>query len=130
MQAGSRVTGTERSPSADEVLIHLDGITHSKGFTSAPRKGQLLRYLVERALAGEPTTEYAIGVDIFERPASFNPGDDSIVRTETTRLRQKLRDYYASHPRSDGFRIELPPRSYTPVFVPSRAAVEPAAEAA
>jgi serine/threonine-protein kinase len=77
----------------------------------------LLRYLAERALSGEAINEYAIGVDVFERPASFDPRIESIVRTEAARLRQKLKDYYASEGCGDRVLIEIPLRSYEPAFV-------------
>jgi TolB-like protein/tetratricopeptide (TPR) repeat protein len=123
MQLGGAVSDRERAPAAREVLAHLDAVTRSPGFASAPKNGQLLRYLVERVLAGQTATEYGIGVDVFERLESFNPSEDSVVRTAITRLRQKLREYYAADGQADGIRIQLPPRSYTPVFV----AVAPAA---
>src|ERR1039457_5788493 len=117
MEAGINPPGSLHGPSASEVLVHLEAVARSPGFVAAPRKGQLLRYLVTRSLAGEATNEYAIGVDIFGRPESFDPREDSIVRTEATRLRQKLRQYYQSEGQSGRLRIELPLRSYTPVFV-------------
>jgi serine/threonine-protein kinase len=106
----------------EDVLAHLDAVASSPGFVSAPRKIQFLRYLVERALGGQTVTEYAAGVDVFDRPESFNPSEDSIVRTEATRLRQKLREYYATH--RDGLRIELPLRSLTPIFISPNPAID------
>jgi TolB-like protein len=102
---------------ADETLALLDAIATSPVLATAPRRVQLLRYLVNRALAGEVVNEYAIGVDVFERTESFDPRTDSIVRTETSRLRQKLKEYYSAKGRADRVRIELPVRSYTPTFV-------------
>ena len=102
---------------ADEILAILDVIATSPVFATAPRRVQLLRYLVNRALAGEVVNEYAIGVDVFERTESFDPRTDSIVRTETSRLRQKLKEYYSAKGRADRVRIELPVRSYVPTFV-------------
>jgi TolB-like protein/Tfp pilus assembly protein PilF len=125
VNAASNLPDNHQSPAAKEVLSHLAAVTGSPGFTAAPRKAQFLRYLVERALAGHSVTEYAAGVDVFGRPPTFNPSEDSIVRTEATRLRQKLREYYATHVPADGIRIELPLRSYTPVFVTSSAPIEP-----
>jgi adenylate cyclase len=106
----------------EDVLAHLEAVASSPGFVSAPRKIQFLRYLVERALGGQTVTEYAAGVDVFDRPGSFNPNEDSIVRTEATRLRQKLREYYATQ--RDGLRIELPLRSLTPIFIASNPAID------
>jgi len=111
-------------------MSHLEAVIGSPGFAAAPRKGQFLRYLVERALAGQTVTEYAAGVDVFERPPTFNPGEDSIVRTEASRLRHKLREYYATQDAANGIRIELPLRSYTPRFVRTSPPIEPVSASA
>jgi hypothetical protein len=94
-QAQSAVGWTSLTPSeAREVRAALERILASPGFSSAARRSHLLRYLIEQALAGrgDKVTEYGIGLDVFERPPSFDPRIDSIVRTEASRLRQKLRE--------------------------------------
>ncbi len=101
-----------------EVRAALERVLASPGFASAARRSRLLRYLVEHALAGSggDVTEYGIGLDVFERPPSFDPRVDSIVRTETSRLRQKLREYYAARNGGEPIHIEIPPRSYVPLI--------------
>ena len=78
----------------------------------------MLRYLVEHTLKGDADkiNEYAIGLEVFQRPASFDPRIESVVRTEFSRLRQRLRDYYAEDGRRDSIVIEFPPRSYVASF--------------
>lgn len=100
------------------IRAHIEAVTASPVLASSPRRVQLLVYLCDRALngAGEPVNEYAVGVDVFEKPPSFDPRIDSIVRTEMGRLRQKLHDYYAGESHPSGLRIELPLRSYVPAF--------------
>jgi Tfp pilus assembly protein PilF len=100
------------------VRNHVEGIVTSPVFGNSARRAQLLRYLVEKTLAGEEIqiSEYAIGVDVFGRPKTFDPRTGSIVRTEMTRLRQKLKEYY-SQTGSSPIVIELPLRIYVPVFV-------------
>ena len=107
------------SAQRDEIRGQLARLLATPAFASALRRGQLLRYLVERTLAGEGDgiNEYAIGLDVFEKPASFDPRIESIVRNEAGRLRQKLRDYYAESGSQDRVLIELPPRGYKPAFV-------------
>ncbi|MGO4880814.1 MAG: tetratricopeptide repeat protein [Bryobacteraceae bacterium] len=107
------------SAQRDEIRSQLARLLATPTFASSLRRGQLLRYLVERALAGEGDgiNEYAIGLDVFEKPASFDPRIESIVRNEAGRLRQKLRDYYAESGRQDRVLIELPPRGYKPAFM-------------
>jgi tetratricopeptide (TPR) repeat protein len=105
-----------------EIRNHVETIIGSAAFGSSVRRAQLFRYLVERTLAGEERqlTEYAIGVDVLGRPKTFDPRTESIVRTEMTRLRQKLKEYYSQAVTPGGsapIAIELPLRSYVPAFV-------------
>jgi TolB-like protein/Flp pilus assembly protein TadD len=106
------------SAQRDEIRSQLARLLATTAFASSIRRGQLLRYLVEKTLAGtgDGINEYAIGLDVFEKPASFDPRIESIVRNEAGRLRQKLKDYYAETGRQDRVLIELPPRGYKPVF--------------
>ncbi len=94
-------------------------------------RARLLKYLADAARDpdAKPVTEYAIGLDVYDRPASFDPRLDSIVRTELSRLRQKLKEYYAGEGRAEPLVIEIPPRSYVPVFTP-RAMTGTSADAA
>jgi TolB-like protein len=115
------------STAQQEIRAHVETVIASI-FASSPRRAQLLRYLCNRTLdgEGEQVNEYGVGLDVFERPASFDPRIDSIVRTEMGRLRQKLKDYYAGGARASTVQIELPLRSYVPAFrfVKSEGAVE------
>jgi TolB-like protein len=101
------------------IRAQLEQVLSAPAFASSARRAQLLRYLVERALTDdhEGVNEYAIGVDVFGRPPSFDPRIESIVRTQVSRLRQRLAEYYADEGRQDRILIEIPLRSYTPAFV-------------
>jgi len=92
------------------------------------RRGQLLRYLVEQKLAGNggQVTEYGIALDVFERPASFDPRTEATVRAEMSRLRRTLTDHYEGPGAADPWRIVLPGRGYVPVLEQQdRPAVQP-----
>ncbi len=60
--------------------------------------------------------EYLIGTEVYERKPSFHPSEDSIVRTEAHRLRNKLKKYYESVGKGDPVVIYYRPGSYVPVF--------------
>jgi adenylate cyclase len=114
----SEHTSSQDSAGQQAIRDHIEAVIASPTLSSSPRRAQLLRYLCARTLdgAGDQVNEYAIGVDVFDKPASFDPRIDSIVRTEMGRLRQKLKEYYAGESRPSTVRIELPLRSYVPVF--------------
>jgi TolB-like protein/Flp pilus assembly protein TadD len=110
-------------PPPTEVLQELDRVVSSAGFASAGRLAPFLRFLVERALAGEPVKEVVAGVEVFGRPADYDPRLDPIVRVEARRLRARLAEYYAASGAGDPIVIELPRGGYTPVFTPATEAV-------
>lgn len=106
------------SPSTDEVRAELDRILSSSAFTSAGRLARLLRYVVERSLAGEgdQLKEYVLGVEVFDRGDQYDPRLDSIVRVEARRLRARLEEYYRNAGATDAVVITIPRGSYAPVF--------------
>jgi len=103
---------------SNEIRATLERLLGTQHFSAASRRGQLLRYLVDHTLKGDADkiNEYAIGLEVFQRPASFDPRIESVVRTEFSRLRQRLRDYYLEDGRRDSIVIEFPPRSYVASF--------------
>jgi TolB-like protein len=105
-------------PTADEIRAQLDRVVASEGFANADRMSAFLRYVVERALAGESDQikEYAIGVDVFGRNGSYDPRLDSIVRVEARRLRAKVDEYYATKGGRDPVIIGLRRGTYVPSF--------------
>jgi len=113
--------------SPDEIRLQLDRVLASATFASADRMSGFLRYVVERALAGEgeQIKEYVIGVAVFGRGDDYDPRLDSIVRVEARRLRTKIDEYYAADGRDDTIVIAIPRGSYSPTFeqrVPQAAA--------
>ncbi len=102
---------------AEEIRASLNKVLLSPGFSSK-RRAQLLRYLVEETLAGrqDQVTEYGIGLDVLQRPESFDPRVDSTVRSEMSRLRRSLAEYYEGVGAGDAVRFEFPGRGYAPVF--------------
>lgn len=105
---------------APALRAELVRVLASEAFVAAAAHQRLLRYLVEHRLAGDraPLKESVLAIDVFQRPAaSFDPAQDSIVRVEARRLRQRLARHYAGEGREAEWRIELPKGSYEPSFV-------------
>ncbi|MDX2307276.1 MAG: hypothetical protein NW216_03455 [Hyphomicrobium sp.] len=103
---------------SDEAAIRaeLDRILMSSPFQQSRRRQRFLEFVVSEALAGrgDRIKAYAIALEVFDRPASFDPQVDPLVRIEAGRLRDKLREYYDGAGRDDAVRIDLPKGSYTP----------------
>ena len=104
------------APLSVEVMRQLDRILVSPLFRNAQRLATFLRFTVESTLAGEAHTlkEWAIGVRVFERPETYSPQEDPIVRIMAGRVRAKLAEYYQAAGASDPLLIELPRGAYVP----------------
>jgi len=111
-------TSTEISPDRTAVASELERIAASPSFRKADRCVRLLRYVTDRALEGRggELKEYALGVSVFDRPDSFDPRTDPVVRLEARRLRLKLAEYYQQEGLDDPVVIELPKGAYVPHF--------------
>lgn len=121
---GEEKSGGEVPPSlangisADVIEAELEKILASPVFVHSERHSSFLRFVVESALKGEgeQLKEYLLGVEVFGRGEGFDPRTDSIVRTEATRLRSKLTEYYERDGQNDPVVIELNKGSYRPQF--------------
>ena len=100
------------------VRLQLDRILTSAAFAGAERAGRFLRYVVERKLEGRSSEikESVIAMEVFGRGADHDPKQDSIVRTEASRLRARLNEYYLGDGKNDALIIQLPKGGYAPVF--------------
>jgi adenylate cyclase len=98
------------------IREQLDRILHSGPFHQSHRRQRFLEYLVNETLAGrgERLKGYNIGLEVFDRPETFDPMVDPLVRIEAARLRDKLREYYEADGQNDPIRIDLPKGAYTP----------------
>ena len=77
-----------------------------------------LGYVAEAELEGRPEqiSEYAIGLEVYNRGKDFDPKLDATVRVEARRLRKALDLYYESDGRDEPVRIGIPKGGYAPVF--------------
>ena len=121
-----------KTPAPDEsglshplIREQLDKIVASRTFRQSKRLVRFLSFIVERALLGrgDQINEYLVGVEVYERSASFDPQTDTIVRTEARRLRQKLHDYYDSEGCDDRVLVDVPKGAYAPRFLKNTAGI-------
>jgi hypothetical protein len=117
-------------PSLEEIREHLNTILAGDEFCSSKRSSELLRHIVERALAGdvESLKERLLGVEIFHRRSDYDTSTDAIVRVTASDVRRRLVNFYADHP-GQLMRISLPLGSYVPDFFPLAACEASAATA-
>src|SRR5580658_8755916 len=117
-------TATEGTPDRAAASQELERIAASNNFRKAERCLRLLRYVIDRTIEGREgeLKEYTLGVAVFERPDTFDPRTDPVVRLEARRLRLKLAEYYQQEGLEDPVVVELPKGAYVPRF---RARLEP-----
>jgi TolB-like protein len=98
------------------IREQLVRILNSGPFHQSQRRQRFLEYLVNETLAGrgERLKGYNVALEVFDRPESFDPVTDPLVRIEAARLREKLREYYDVDGQNDPIRIDLPKGKYMP----------------
>jgi serine/threonine-protein kinase len=97
------------------VDAELARLAASAAFARSPRHVRFLTHLAHAVLSGDTRRlrEMALGVDVFFRSESrFDPRQDSIVRVEARRLRQKLARYDAEEGADSRLQFVLPVGSY------------------
>jgi len=125
--------------SIEESRAELHRALQSEAFRGARALRHLLEFLAEKSLSGdaENLKEYSIGIDAFGKPSDYDPREDSTVRIQAGRLRQKLADYYRQegkdHPVTmelpkGGFRLEFVPRAEVPKWTEPPVAIVPLVE--
>jgi hypothetical protein len=106
-------------------------IVESKTFRASEVQRSLLNYLADKSLSGEADSlkEYTVGLDVFAKPTSYDPRQESVVRMHMARLRQRLGEYYRTEGASDPVIVDLPKGGFKVTFDlrPSAPAPEPAA---
>jgi hypothetical protein len=116
----SLVTPEQENISEDALRAQVMKMLRSPAFSRSPRLSRFLRFSVEQTLLHRQDNlkEYSIGLEVFERPESFDPRMDSIVRVVARRLRTVVEAYYADEGRTDPILICFRSGSYVPTFRP------------
>jgi hypothetical protein len=98
----------------------IQRILQSKIFRTSEIHRNLLTYLAEKSLAGtaDGLKEYTVGLDVFAKPATYDPRHESVVRMHVARLRQKLAEYYRTEGAEDDVIVELPKGGFKLTFEP------------
>src|ERR1017187_10094060 len=106
----------ESKSRAANLRLHLKDVIRGAAFQGSHRSGQFLEYIVEQSLAGhfDSLKERVIGMELFGRSASYDTGEDAIVRVTASDVRRRLLEHYGRYGETSVFRITLPSGSYIP----------------
>jgi len=98
------------------LQTHLKEVIEGDVFKGSHRSGQFLQYIIDQAIAGhfESLKERVIGMELFGRSASYDTGDDAIVRVTASDVRKRLLQHYGRYGATSEYRINLPSGSYIP----------------
>jgi hypothetical protein len=119
------------SPGVRRELVRR--IVHSPTFARSERLGALLTYVCDLTLNGREAeiNEQKIGQAVFGRSRDYDSSADGIVRSQASRLRQRLELYYQQEGADEPIRVVIPRGGYVPVFeaqnTPASPVVEPTA---
>ena len=105
--------GVEEKRRALELLLE------SRVLRRCDQLKKMLRFVCEAEISGrsEELNEYLIGVEALGRPTSYNPVEDSTVRTRAYELRNKLKTFYTTEAPDAPVRIEIERGAYVPRFI-------------
>src|SRR5208282_4477153 len=103
----------------DAILHELQEVLASPHFCNSKRYPALLKYIVEHTLTGksELLKERTLGVEVFDRPPTYDTNTDTVVRYTAGEVRKRLLLYYSEHASTSGIRISLPAGSYVAEFL-------------
>lgn len=103
--------GERLTPVGDAAIsAETERILDSNTFRNSEALRRLLKFLAEKMLSGEADhlKEYSVGIDALGKPPTYDPRQDSTVRIQVGRLRQKLAEYYRTEGKEDPLIIDLP----------------------
>src|SRR3954469_18347875 len=105
-------------PSPETIREALEKIVTSAQLESSPSLCRFLRYVVVETLAGrgDMINESSLGAEVFGRGDQFDPRIDPIVRVQARNLRARMARYYQGPGADEPIVIDLPKRTYVPVF--------------
>lgn len=124
MPVGSKPTQDfgQQNPVVDPNAVRrqLERLLAHPLFSNSKRYPALLAHTVEQTLQGNASDlkERSIGIDVFNRPPTYDANADPVVRITAGEVRKRLVQYYYDSAHDGELVIELPIGSYVPIFHP------------
>jgi len=107
-------------PGEEELRQLVGRVLASETLSRSERLSELLRFVCDLTLSGRAAeiNEQRVGASVFGRPQDYDSSIDGIVRTQASRLRQRLNLYFENEGCRERLVIVIPRGSYVPVFEP------------
>ncbi len=102
----------------EAISQQLEKVLQHVTFRKSDILSKFLSFIVEETLSGHSSwlKEYTIGTSVLNKPATFKPHEDGIVRIHAVRLRRALKQYYENSEGQDEIYISIPKGGYVPMF--------------
>jgi len=121
------ITADQETKFSKEIIYQqLERIFYDPVFIHSNILKKFLSFIVDHTLTGRANQlkEYTIAVNVLNKPSTFKPQEDSIVRNHAARLRRALKNYYCEKGALDPICISIPIGRYVPVFTESGTEIE------
>src|ERR1700761_130127 len=104
----------------DDRRALVDRVIASSALAKSERLSSLLAYVCDLTFSGraKEINEQNIGEAVFGRSRNYDSSVDGIVRTQASRLRQRLDLYFGEEGVHEPMRIVIPRGGYVPHFEP------------
>ena len=101
-----------------KVRDQVARIAQSPRFNASEKQKRFLQFIVDEVFGGRAAQlkAYTVAIGVYDRPSTFDPQSDPIVRVEAGRLRRALENYYLSSNEEDLVSITIPKGGYIPLF--------------
>jgi hypothetical protein len=112
------IAGRSTELTEEEIRTELQAVLASHEFRASKRSQDFLRFVTNATLGGNTETlkERTIAVEVFGRPATYDPSEDATVRVKAGEVRKRLGLYYANEGSHSRIRIDIPSGTYVPEF--------------
>jgi len=100
------------------IISQLNRILSSESFRDSRQASNFLSFVTQAVLSGQTQNvkQYTIAVDALGYSVDFDPQTNPSIRNLAARVRVMLERYYFHEGKNDAIRIEIPKRSYIPIF--------------
>ena len=117
MELTTLTNGNLRFPE-QKIKSQLEKIFGDPHFASSEILRNFLSFIVTETIEGRSNRlkEYTIALKVLNKPKTFKPKENCIVRIHAVRLRKALQNYFNGPGSLDEIRIILPKGNYVPVF--------------
>jgi hypothetical protein len=106
----ARMTSTAGGVGVAEAKAQVERVLAAECFRNSDSSRRLLRFLADESLANRARElkEYSVGMEVFGKPAEYDPRVDASTRVQAGKLRQRLDEFYRTEGVSDPIIIQFP----------------------